>query len=58
MQQKLNLLDLGILFVMLFKVQFRLLVKTSVDGAFNISGSPVEQEQCALIYKCSTASTR
>ena len=51
MQRKLNPLDFGILLVMLFKVQLRLLTKTGMDSAFNTSGPLVEQEQRALIHK-------
>ena len=35
MQRKLDFLDLGILFVMLFKVQLCLLAEAGMDSAFN-----------------------
>ena len=47
----LNLPDLGILFVMLLKVQLCLFAEAGVDDAVNASGPLVKQEQGALIDK-------
>ena len=51
MQRKLNLLDFGILLIMLFKVQLRLFAEAGMNGAFNTRSPLIEQKQRAFIYK-------